>query len=136
MYQGHFSNKVAGLKPVTLLKKRLRHRCFPVKFAKFLRTLFRKTPPLPAPGLPLLLIVLCWFSLIQKQRLQMFFKIFFRVSNTGVSWWILRNFSEQLILWNTSGGCFWKFFESKARVLKSYKLYPKKLLYIVWAKPT
>ena len=31
-------NKVAGLRPVTLLKKRLWHRCFPVNFSKFLRT--------------------------------------------------------------------------------------------------
>ena len=30
-------NKVAGLRPVILLKKRLWHRCFPVNFAKFLR---------------------------------------------------------------------------------------------------
>ena len=35
-----FFNKVAGLRPATLLKKRLQHRCFPVKFAKFLRTPF------------------------------------------------------------------------------------------------
>ena len=27
--------KVAGLRPPTLLKKRLRYRCFPVNFAKF-----------------------------------------------------------------------------------------------------
>ena len=33
-------NKVAGLRPATLLKKRLWHRCFPVNFAKFLRTPF------------------------------------------------------------------------------------------------
>ena len=33
-------NKVAGLVPVTLLKKRLCHRCFPVNFAKFLRRPF------------------------------------------------------------------------------------------------
>ena len=33
-------NKVAGLKPATLLKKRLCHRCFPVNFMKFLRTPF------------------------------------------------------------------------------------------------
>ena len=31
-------NKVAGLRPATLLKKRLRNRCFPVNFSKFLRT--------------------------------------------------------------------------------------------------
>ena len=35
-------NKVAGLSPATLLKKRLVHRCFPVNFAKFLRTLFEE----------------------------------------------------------------------------------------------
>ena len=35
-----FFNKVAGLRPVTLLKKSLWHRCFPVNFAKFLRTPF------------------------------------------------------------------------------------------------
>ena len=33
-------NKVAGLRPETLLKKRLWHRPFPVNFAKFLRTPF------------------------------------------------------------------------------------------------
>ena len=50
--QGPFFNKVAGLKPATLLKyrlaqrpatlikKRLWGRCFPVNFAKFLRTPF------------------------------------------------------------------------------------------------
>ena len=33
-------NKVADLRPATLLKKRLRHRCFPVNFVKLLRTTF------------------------------------------------------------------------------------------------
>ena len=33
-------NKVADLRPATLLKKRLWHRCFPVNFVKFLRTPF------------------------------------------------------------------------------------------------
>ena len=32
--------KVAGLRPATLLKNRLCHRCFPVNFVKFLRTPF------------------------------------------------------------------------------------------------
>ena len=36
--RGLFCNKVTGLKLATLLKKRLWHRCFPVNFAKFLRT--------------------------------------------------------------------------------------------------
>ena len=35
-----FLNKVAGLRPTTLLKKRLWHWCFPVNFTKFLRTPF------------------------------------------------------------------------------------------------
>ena len=33
-------NKVLGLRPATLLKKWLWHRCFPVNFAKFLRRPF------------------------------------------------------------------------------------------------
>ena len=32
-----FFNKVVGLRPATLLKKRLQHRCYPVNFAKFPR---------------------------------------------------------------------------------------------------
>ena len=41
--QGLFFNKVVSLRPiVTLLKKRLWHRCFPLKFAKLLRTSFYK----------------------------------------------------------------------------------------------
>ena len=35
-----FFNKVAGLRPATLLNKRLWHGCFPVNFAKLLRTSF------------------------------------------------------------------------------------------------
>ena len=38
--QSLFFNKVAGLRPATLSKKRLWHRCFPVNFAEFLRTPF------------------------------------------------------------------------------------------------
>ena len=36
--QSLFFNKFAGLRPATLSKKRLWHRCFPVNFVKFLRT--------------------------------------------------------------------------------------------------
>ena len=47
-----FFNKVAGLRPailLILLKKRLWHRCFPVNFAKFLKTPFlKRTPPVAA----------------------------------------------------------------------------------------
>ena len=40
LYQSFFFNKVVDLRPETLLKKRLWHICFPVNFAKFLRTRF------------------------------------------------------------------------------------------------
>ena len=39
-----FFNKVAGLRPASLLKKRPWHRCFPLNFAKFLRTPFYRRP--------------------------------------------------------------------------------------------
>ena len=35
-----FFNKVSGMRPATLFKKRLQQRCFPVNFVKFLRTPF------------------------------------------------------------------------------------------------
>ena len=38
--QSLYFNKVAGLRPANLLKKRLRHRRFPVNFVKFLRRTF------------------------------------------------------------------------------------------------
>ena len=37
--ESHFK-KVAGLKACNFIKKRLQHRCFPVRFEKFLRTPF------------------------------------------------------------------------------------------------
>ena len=40
LYQSLFLNKTAGLKPATLLKNRLWHKCFPVNFVKVLRTPF------------------------------------------------------------------------------------------------
>ena len=40
LYWSPFFNKVAGLTPATLLKKTLWHKCFPVKFGKFLGTIF------------------------------------------------------------------------------------------------
>ena len=36
--QGLLFNKVAGLRTLTLLKKRFWYRCFPVNFSKFLKT--------------------------------------------------------------------------------------------------
>ena len=40
LYQSLFFNKVAGLRPATLLKMRLWQRCCAVNFAKFLKTSF------------------------------------------------------------------------------------------------
>ena len=40
MCQSLLFNKVSDLRPATLLKKRLWHRCFYVNFVKFLRTPF------------------------------------------------------------------------------------------------
>ena len=51
--QSLFFNKVGGLMPATLLKKRPWHRCFAVKFAKLLRTPFFIEPRV---GLPLIVI--------------------------------------------------------------------------------
>ena len=42
--QSLFLKKVAGLKPASLLIMRLWHKCFPVSFAKFLRTPFYRIP--------------------------------------------------------------------------------------------
>ena len=55
--QSLFSNKVAGLRPSTLLKKRLWHRCFPVNFEKFLRT-------------PTYIEHLCWLLLDSAIKVQ------------------------------------------------------------------
>ena len=56
--QSLFFNQVAGLRPATLLKKRLWHRCFPVNFTKFLRT-------------PILTEHLCWLILaLLKKKLR------------------------------------------------------------------
>ena len=46
--QSLFFNNVAGLRPATLLKKSLWHRCFPMNFVKFLRTPFFYRRPLVA----------------------------------------------------------------------------------------
>ena len=44
LWQVLFYKEVAGPQPATLLKMRLCHRCFPINFAKFLRTPFHRTP--------------------------------------------------------------------------------------------
>ena len=60
--QSLFFNKVAGLRPEILFKKRLWHRCFPVNFAKFLRTLFLQNTPRRLL-LQIMVITYFWFHL-------------------------------------------------------------------------
>ena len=56
LYQSLFFNS----RPATLLKKKLGHRCFPVNFAKFLRThFFNITPLVAASGFSSLFIKNC-----------------------------------------------------------------------------
>ena len=56
--QSLFLNKVAGLSPATLWKERLWHSCFPVNFAKFLRTPFSQNTS------GRLLLAICLFIII------------------------------------------------------------------------
>ena len=42
LHQSLFFNKVVSLRPATLSKKRLWHRCFPVNVVKFFRTGYTK----------------------------------------------------------------------------------------------
>ena len=63
LWQSLFFNKVAGLRPATLWEKRLWHRCFPVNFPKFLRTLF-------------LTELLRWLLLLLEKNLFLFVKVF------------------------------------------------------------
>ena len=52
--QSLFFNKVAGLRPTTIFKTKLWHRCFPVNFAIVLRTVF--------------IIEHLWWLLLNKNR--------------------------------------------------------------------
>ena len=56
--QSLFFNKVTGLRPATLLKRRLWHSCFPVNFEKFLRISFLQS----TSGRLLLMLVLHHFT--------------------------------------------------------------------------
>ena len=52
-------NKLVGLRPASVLTKRLRHKCFPVNFAKFLRTL-----PVAASALTILYFMCFVFHIL------------------------------------------------------------------------
>ena len=70
--QSLFFNKVAGLSPATLLKKRPWHRFFPVNFAKFLRTYFLQN----TSGRLLLSSLKMLFSLKSDSQLPKIFVLF------------------------------------------------------------
>ena len=85
--QSLFLNKVVGLSPATLLKKRLWYRCFPVNFVKFLRTTFyiehlwwlllNKAITREKDCLPYVCFVLLFFSLalVGRSRILSAFKM-------------------------------------------------------------
>ena len=76
--QSLFLNKGVGLRPATLLKKRLQYRCFPVKFVKFLKHFFYRTPLVAASVLiqviqktvQLLTLRLSQLTLFSKEQAQ------------------------------------------------------------------
>ena len=71
--QGLFFSKVAGLRPTTLSKKTLWHRCFPVNFAKFPRA-----PFLQSTSKQLLLRPLIYFYTSWKQQKTTGFLVVFK----------------------------------------------------------
>ena len=77
-------NKVSGLRPATLLKKSLWHRCFPVNFVKFLRTpFFYRTPPVAASGCSMMYIMDLLMSAI---------KVLVKIETNFFCSWIFSNF--------------------------------------------
>ena len=83
--QNLFFYKVVGLRPATLLKRRLWHRCFSVKFAKFLRKPFLQS----TSGRLLLLHVICLIeyslkNFFAKERLLL---RFLRYCCSNVGWY-------------------------------------------------
>ena len=66
LFWSFFFNKAAGLRPTTLLKKRLQHRYFPMKVAKFLRT------PILKNICQWLLLDYVWFLLLFNILIQLF----------------------------------------------------------------
>ena len=80
MLESNFS-KDSGPICSNFIKKRLQHSCFPVKFAKFLRTPFLQNT---SSG--------C-FCVIRSTHV-LWIKLICRDSGTGIFLWILRNFEK------------------------------------------
>ena len=105
--QSLFFNKVTGLRPATLLKKRLWHRCFPVSFVKFLRKLFLHSTS------GRLLLSRTW-DLTSQHKIGLLSTknvALTRLSCLTVSWMTMTSSFEHLILnewcttlWKTSAG--------------------------------
>ena len=55
--------QASGLRPATLLKKRLWHRCSPINFAKFLRAPFLQN----TSG-----VCFCWYNVLQRAGSEFF----------------------------------------------------------------
>ena len=104
-----FFNKVASLRPATLLKKRLWHRGVPVKFAKFLRTL--------------ILTEHLWWLLLNKYFYEIKVKLFIS-ENLGqiglASYSITCSNLDCRILWNKPILKFWENSGLANQSLKSY----------------
>ena len=80
LYWGINLVKLQAWYAATLLKKRLQHRCFPVKFAEFLRTSFFYRTPLVAAFLRLSgLLMLCGFNWYVEILAQVFSCEFFEI---------------------------------------------------------
>ena len=90
--QSLFFNKVAGLRPASLSKKTLWHRCFPLNFVKFLRTPFLQNTSEElllnlSRRILMLIIVVCLllFSLLFQSFLKVFTDLFLDRECRGLS---------------------------------------------------
>ena len=111
-------NKAAGLSPANLLKKRLRYRCFPVKFAKFLRPpFFYRTSLVAASFMTLESSNSVWEA---AKRCSIKKCAFWKISQYPL--WMLRNFQGQLFYRTPSSDCFsgfwWCFFKNFQNIIK------------------
>ena len=104
-----FFNKAAGLRPATLLKKTLWHRCFPVNFVKFLRIHRRATASKNHQKMPYERICLHWscrfrsFNTTKSELFCVYFSEFFPLfSNTYFKELIFKDCFHNLFLQSIS----------------------------------
>ena len=106
-----FLNRVGGLRPTTLLKKRLWHRCFPVSFAKFSRTPFFIEHPrwlllyleISQNSQGSTCVKVSFLIKLQASGLQLYWK---RDFYKGIFLWILRNLQKHLFCRISPDDCF------------------------------